>query len=56
MYGKDSKDLTAPEKDVVSAIVGAGGAIIGSFKGGLAGSATGTDAAKNALRRPPEIE
>ncbi|MNV22986.1 hypothetical protein D3C71_1139840 [compost metagenome] len=49
MYGKDSKDLTAPEKDVVSAIVGAGGAIIGSFKGGLAGSATGTDAAKNAL-------
>ena len=49
MYGKDSKDLTAAEKDVVSTIVGAGGAIIGSLKGGLAGGATGSEAAKNAL-------
>lgn len=49
LYGKDSKDLTASEREAVSAVVGAGGSIIGSFKGGLIGAAAGSSAAKNAV-------
>ncbi|QXQ03723.1 hemagglutinin repeat-containing protein [Stenotrophomonas indicatrix] len=49
LYGKDSKELAADERDVVSAILGAGGSIIGSFNGSLIGVAAGSGAAKNAV-------
>ncbi|WP_313248752.1 hemagglutinin repeat-containing protein [Stenotrophomonas indicatrix] len=49
LYGKDSKELAADERDVVSAILGAGGSIIGSFNGSLISVAAGSGAAKNAV-------
>ncbi|WP_282295037.1 hemagglutinin repeat-containing protein [Stenotrophomonas sp. PS02289] len=49
LFGKDSADLTAAEKDTVSAIAGMGGALTGSFRDGLVSAAVGAGAAKNAI-------
>ncbi len=49
MFGKESKDLTASEKDTVSSIASIGGAMLGSFQDGLLSAAAGSNAAKNAV-------
>lgn len=49
MFGKESKDLTASEKDAVSSIASIGGAMLGSFQDGLLSAAAGSNAAKNAV-------
>lgn len=49
LYGKDSKDLTASEKDTVSTIAGIGGAMLGTFQDGMLSATAGSNAAKNAV-------
>ncbi|PJK96037.1 hypothetical protein B9Y63_20405 [Stenotrophomonas maltophilia] len=49
MFGKDSKDLTASEKEAVSTVAGIGGAMLGTFQDGMLGAAAGNNAAKNAV-------
>jgi filamentous hemagglutinin len=49
LFGKESRDLTAAEKETVSSIAGIGGAMLGSFRDGLLGAAAGSAAAKNAV-------
>ncbi|HDS0923676.1 TPA: hemagglutinin repeat-containing protein [Stenotrophomonas maltophilia] len=49
LFGKDGKDLSAGEKDTVSAVAGIGGAMLGTFQDGLLSAAAGSNAAKNAV-------
>ena len=48
MYGKDARDLNAEEKSTIEAIVGIGGATLGSFQKDLSAAIAGSNAAQNA--------
>ncbi|WP_234349400.1 hemagglutinin repeat-containing protein, partial [Xanthomonas citri] len=49
LYGRDSNDLNAEEKSTISAVVGLGGAVLGSFTDDLRGAIVGSSIAKNAV-------
>lgn len=49
LYGKGSGDLSAAEKSTISAIVGFGGAAIGSFESDMVAAVAGSSAAQNAV-------
>ncbi|CAD1791296.1 filamentous hemagglutinin [Xanthomonas euroxanthea] len=49
LYGRDSKDLNAEEKSTISAVVGLGGAVLGSFAGDLRDAMAGSSIANNAV-------
>ncbi|WP_256127433.1 hemagglutinin repeat-containing protein [Xanthomonas euvesicatoria] len=49
LYGRDSNDLNADEKSTISAVVGLGGAVLGSFTDDLRGAIVGSSIAKNAV-------
>ncbi|WP_238150577.1 hemagglutinin repeat-containing protein [Xanthomonas campestris] len=49
LYGRDSKDLNAEEKSTISAVVGLGGAVLGSFTGDLRDAMAGSSIANNAV-------
>jgi len=49
LFGKDSKDLSASEKETVSAIAGIGGAMLGTFQDDMLSAAAGSNAATNAV-------
>ncbi|MCL1552150.1 VENN motif pre-toxin domain-containing protein [Xanthomonas nasturtii] len=49
LYGRDSRDLSADEKSTISAVVGLGGAVLGSFAGDLREAMAGSSIAKNAV-------
>ena len=49
LYGKESKDLTAGEKSTISAVVGLGGAAIGSFGDDLTNLVADSSAGQNAV-------
>ena len=49
LYGKQAKDLNAEEKSTISAIVGAGGAAIGSIGGDMFALISSSSAAQNAV-------
>ncbi|MBB4595163.1 adhesin HecA-like repeat protein [Xanthomonas arboricola] len=48
LYGRESKDLSADEKSTIGAVVGLGGAVLGSFTGDLREAMAGSSMAKNA--------
>lgn len=49
LYGKESRDLNAEEKSTISAIVGVGGATIGSFGSDMSAIVAGSAAAQNSV-------
>ncbi|WP_342315751.1 hemagglutinin repeat-containing protein [Lysobacter sp. FW306-1B-D06B] len=48
LYGKEAKDLTADEKETISAIVGVGGAALGSLRNDVSTMINAASAAQNA--------
>lgn len=49
LYGKKSQDLNSEEKSTISAVIGLGGAVLGSFEDGLEGAINSSSIAKNSV-------